>query len=174
MILPQLVLLLASASSAPDSIVRLKPSDFPALPANIVRDLNRRGCTIPQSPIRSSRHNVISGQFAKPGQTDWAVLCSKNSVSSILLYWGGSEVSPASINASEDKYTLQSDETGKLIYSRAITTVGKPYILEHYKRYGGPKPPPIDHDGIDDAFLWKASVVSYLYAGKWLRLTGAD
>jgi hypothetical protein len=48
------------------------------------------------------------------------------------------------------------------------------FILRHYRAYGGPKPPPIDHNGIDDAFLEKASVTWYRYNGKWIELQGAD
>jgi hypothetical protein len=47
-------------------------------------------------------------------------------------------------------------------------------ILYDLRARCGPKPPPIDHLGIDDAFLEKASVVHYYYQGKWLQLTGAD
>jgi hypothetical protein len=36
------------------------------------------------------------------------------------------------------------------------------------------KPPRIDHKGIDDAFVGKASEVHYYYRGKWLELQGAD
>ena len=57
------------------------------MPANLVQDLQRRGCTIPQEHFTKEPHNVIRGEFAKPGQTDWAVLCSINRVSSILVYW---------------------------------------------------------------------------------------
>jgi hypothetical protein len=46
--------------------------------------------------------------------------------------------------------------------------------MGHYRAYGGPKPPPIDHQGIDDAFLEKASVTFYFHKGNWLQLTGAD
>jgi hypothetical protein len=59
-------------------------------------------------------------------------------------------------------------------YSRAISPVGREFIVRHYVAYGGVKPPPIDHQGIDDAFVGKASVVFYFYRGKWLELTGAD
>jgi hypothetical protein len=162
-IFPQLLLILASAKSAPDSIVRLKPSEFPSLPTNIVRDLGRRGCTIPQAPWPKERHNVIRGSFAKPGQTDWAVLCAAAGKHTILIYWNASEANPTPLAPGE--------MSGP---DRVLTAVGKQYILEHHKRYGGPKPPPIDHDGIDDAYGEKASVVHYLHAGKWLRLTGAD
>jgi len=36
------------------------------------------------------------------------------------------------------------------------------------------KPPPIDHQGISDAMVGKASEVLYFYRGKWLRLSGDD
>ncbi len=62
----------------------------------------------------------------------------------------------------------------KIGYSREITPVGKDFIIRHYIAYGGEKPPPIDDQGIDDAFLEKASVTWYFYDGKWLKLTGAD
>jgi hypothetical protein len=46
--------------------------------------------------------------------------------------------------------------------------------VSHYRAYGGPEPPPIDHNGVDDAFLGKAYVVWYYQNGEWLQLTGAD
>src|SRR5260370_36608586 len=57
-------------------IVRLQPTAFPQLPGNVVRELQRRGCTIPQEAYTRRPHNGIRGEFAKTGQTDWAVLCS--------------------------------------------------------------------------------------------------
>jgi len=44
----------------------------------------------------------------------------------------------------------------------------------HHELYGGPKPPPLHHDGINDMFVGKASVVWYRYQGRWLQRTGAD
>jgi hypothetical protein len=156
-------------------VTRLRPSAFPELPHNLVVELQRRGCTIPQVPIvAGGRHNIIKGEFAKPGQTDWAVLCSVNEVSSILVFWKGSEANPAQIESGNDKYRLQSWSDDKMVYSRKIEPVGESFIIKHYKAYGGKKPPPIDHQGIDDAFVGKASVVLYFYQGKWLHLSGAD
>ena len=60
------------------------------------------------------------------------------------------------------------------MYSQIIAAVGADYILEHYEWYGGTKPPPLDHQGIDVAFAGKGSGVLYCYKGEWLRLTGAD
>jgi len=59
-------------------------------------------------------------------------------------------------------------------YSHGIAAVGREFIMDHYRAYGGPEPPPIDHQAIDDEFLGKASVTWYFHQGKWLRLQGAD
>ena len=59
-------------------------------------------------------------------------------------------------------------------YSREIRAVGLRLIMGHYRAYGGPEPPPIDHQGIDDAFLEKASTTWYYDGGRWLQLQGAD
>ncbi len=118
--------------------------------------------------------NVIKGEFAKPGQTDWAVLCSVGRVSSILIFWNSSEINPGRMAEMKDKDRLQSWQDDKIVYSRSITPAGNAYIMEHFAAYGGTTPPPIDHQGINDAFVGKASVVHYAFDGKWLQLTGAD
>ena len=160
--------------TADRQVVRLSPAAFPELPKNLIAELQKRGCSIPQVPMMKGPQNVIRGEFAKPGQTDWAVLCSVGRSSSILIFWNASEVNPARIAETKDSDRLQSEEGGKMVYSRAITPVGKTYITQHYKAYGGVPPPPIDHQGVNDAFVGKASVVNYFYRGKWLQLTGAD
>jgi hypothetical protein len=38
-------------------IVRLSPTAFPELPRNVVRELQRRGCTVPQTPY-TKRHRT--------------------------------------------------------------------------------------------------------------------
>jgi hypothetical protein len=51
------------------------------------------------------------------------------------------------------------------------------YILEHDRAYGQAHgfalPPVLDHQGINDAYFEKASVVHYFYQ-RWLKLSGAD
>lgn len=124
--------------------------------------------------MSKGRQNVIRGEFQKPGQTDWAVLCSVGRVSTILVYWNGSEIKPAEIARMNDSDRLQSWTGGRIVYSRLIEPAGKRYIVEHYQAYGGPQPPPIKHQGLNDVFVGKASVVLYWYRGKWLQLSGAD
>lgn len=160
--------------TADKNIVRLSPKAFSQLPKQITRDLEKRRCTIPQSYIEDKKHNVIQGEFKQKGKKDWAVLCSQKSVSSILIYWNGSIRNVSRISPGEDSAYLQTIGEEKIGFSRIIAVSDAKYIYDHYKSYGGPKPPKITHKGIIDAYAEKASTVLYLHRGKWLELQGAD
>ena len=156
--------------------MRLSPRVFRSLPTGIVKYLVRRGCSIPQSPEAGTTapHNVIRGEFQRPGQRDWAVLCSTKSESSILVFGGARTQSVTETAKAKDIDFLQRMDEGKIVYSRVIGTVDRQYIWKHFQWYGGSQPPPIDHHGINDAFAGKGSVVLYWYRGRWLKLQGAD
>ncbi|MDQ1407114.1 MAG: hypothetical protein QOG55_2743 [Acidobacteriaceae bacterium] len=153
---------------------RLPPSAFPELPTKIKRELERRGCTIPQVSADKKPQNVINGEFTGKGRTDWAALCSLNRASTILIFRNASAREPLELAPEPDADNLQAGAGTAIEYARSIKPAGRAYILKHYRAYGGPKPPTVDHQGINDAFVGKASVVRYFYAGKWLELTGAD
>jgi hypothetical protein len=85
-----------------------------------------------------------------------------------------SEKNVQEIAKMEDRIFLQGISADQIGFSRSIRPVGKDFTLGHYKAYGGPKPPTIDHQGIDDAFIEKASVTWYFDGGNWLKLTEAD
>ena len=155
--------------------VRLSPRAFRMLPRNVLDTLQARGCTIPQVFGRSEPHNIVSGEFIRKGQTDWAVLCSRNRRSAILVFWGGSSHTVTALAESPDSAFLQTiDSDGSIGFSRGIDAVGRDYIVQHHQEFGGPNVSSIDHLGINDAFVEKGSVVHYYYRGKWLRLQGAD
>jgi hypothetical protein len=156
------------------NIVRLSPSKFPQLPLAIRQELTRRGCAIPQVWGEKRAHNVIRGSFIKPNEIDWAILCSVNRTSAILIFRNASPTRVIEIAREADINRLQGEGGETVGYSREISPVGRDFIVRHYDAYGGVKPPPIDHQGIDDAFVEKASVVQYFYRGKWFELTGAD
>ena len=155
-------------------IVRLPPREFPELPGTVTLELERRGCRVPQEAFTKTPHNVVRGEFVKPGQTDWAVLCSRGGASTILVFWNGSGTAPAEIAKAEDRNYLQGITPSQIGFSRGIRAVGREFIMRHYQAYGGPAPPTVEHQGIDDAFIEKASVTHYFHNGKWLQLTGAD
>lgn len=158
-----------------DSVKRILPAEFKELPTSIAKNLERRGCTIPQAYGVKRKHNVISGNFFRRGQKDWAVLCSRKAVSSILIFPNGLTKNVSEIAKSADSGYLQDMEgNGTMGFSRLIEAVNAKYIYDHYKTYGGRKPPKISYQGINDAFIEKASEVHYFHQGKWLKLQGAD
>ncbi len=69
-------------------VQRLPPSAFTTLPSSIRQTLERAGFTIPQTYQDSTPQNVVHGHFRSMGQTDWAILCSKNRITSIVVFWG--------------------------------------------------------------------------------------
>ena len=162
--------------AADRATVRLKPSAFTSLPAAVRAELERRDCTIPQSPgMDETPHNVVRGRFMSAKQTDIAVLCSVNRVSTILIFRGGAPDSVVELNRTEDKGWLQGGGGNKLDYSRAILTATPRQIVELHKVWEAPGAPPrVDHDGLHDAFVGKASIIYYWNGQKWLELQGFD
>ncbi|HEX7423505.1 MAG TPA: hypothetical protein VF311_06425 [Terriglobales bacterium] len=166
-------------SRAEAEIRRLPPSAFTSTPPAIRQQLERIGCTIPQPSgpggrASKSPSNLIHGDFAAKGQTDWAALCSRQGKSSVVIIWGGPARCPSSFGERRDVDFLQIVEPDQAGFSRGIAAAPGDYILRMHAAFGGAKPPPITHLGIDDEFLGKGSVVFYCDAGKWLQLTGMD
>lgn len=163
---------------ADSAIVRLAPDRFPALPAPVSADLARRGCRIPQPSHDHSpdeRHNVIRGTFTGVGRADWAVLCSIRDTSVILVYPEDASTPSDSLDSAADRNYLQGMGPEGIAFSRRIDVAPPAAIRRYAQAFDGPRPPePLDHEGIDNAFLGKASVIYYFHEGKWLRLQGAD
>ena len=130
--------------------VRLAPTAFRELPKSLARELQQLGCAIPQTSGVKEPHNVIRGEFAKAGQTDWAALCWQNGASTILVFWNGSKRNPSRIARMEDGPS------------------------ENLRRIGPVRRKSTDHQGIEDSLFQSASVIHYYFRGNWLKLTGAD
>lgn len=161
-------------SEAEKKIVRLGPSSFSELPKHLVEKLSARNCKIPQTYLNAKPQNVIRGSFAEKGQTDWAVLCSRNGVSSIQIFWGGPAKCLSKIEEREDRVEIQSIGETEIGYSRLIEPISRQAILESHKAHGVPPPPHISHQGIEEMFLEKASTIHYCKKGKWIELTGSE
>jgi hypothetical protein len=155
-------------------IRRLGVEAFPQLPTAVAGVLRARNCRVPQPLADGAPRNVIRGEFIAKGEAGWAVFCSANNSTALLAFRNDRDTNPDTVTTSEDRSYMQGPDGKEPGYSNQITAVGRDFIMRHYRAYGGPKPPPIDHHGIDDAFLEKASVTWYFHAGKWLRLQGAD
>jgi hypothetical protein len=161
--------------AAARTIRRLPPDLFPQLPVAIRSALKARGCTVPQSFTSDRPHNVITGSFARPGQQDWAVLCSHHDSSSVFVFLAGADARPPTeLARASDAGFLQGIGRGEIGFSRLLAVASPAEIRGYAAAFGGSLPRVLDHDGVEDAFAGKASEISYLEDGRWLALTGAD
>ena len=120
-------------------------------------------------------NNVIRGEFARAGQTDWAVLCSVKGVSTILVFWNGSGNNPDALVPAADSNYVQGNGNGQWAYSRGIEPMGIEDIFRYHDlEHLGIPLPPIYHQGINDFFEGKAFLVWYYYDGQWLKVAAGD
>jgi len=87
------------------NVKRISPLLFSPLtvPDEIVNKLNTMGCKVPQAATIHEPHNIINGEFAISGQTDWAAVCSKETGTSfIIVLWGGKSPCSSIIDSSKD------------------------------------------------------------------------
>ena len=155
-------------------ITRLPPKAFTSLPAPVRAALERRKCTIPQSKEYPEPHNVIKGHFRSARQLDLAVLCSRNDSSQVFVFWAGRANNVDSLGRSSDMGYLQELGPQGIGFSRAISAASREQILEYAREFDGPIPSEPIHDGIEDAFVGKASGIAYFTGKKWISLAGAD
>jgi len=151
---------------------RLLPAAFPQLPADIAHYLEGRRCTIPQPFGADRARGVVSGHFISGDRVDWAVLCSVDGVSAILVFRaaGISHVDELARRPDGD-YLQIVDDKGTIGYSRVIS-VATPDGVRGYGRNAHVTS--FDHDGIVDAFVEKASTVLYWDRAHWLVLDGSN
>ena len=159
-----------------DNVTRLSPDAFAELPLEIREALKTRGCTIPQAYVPESPHNVIQARFTKADTLDIAVLCSRDQKSSILVFLGGLAEEMKELASEPDRMFLQGGVDGDIWFSRRIDVISPQTIRKYLEWHGDEVPdlPPLDHDGIDDNFVGKASVIWYWREGQWMGLPGAD
>ena len=167
-----------------NAVRKLQPADVAGLPPEFVDKLNARGCTIPQfgevgrasdtsgDPATvGGPTNVIHGEFARHGQEDWAVLCSKGGSSTIVIFWGKTTACPASLARLDDAHYLKRGKDRKVRYSRSIRALGESDLGD---RAGISGLKSFSHQGIDDRFVGKSSAFFYCSAGKWKIFPAKD
>jgi hypothetical protein len=147
------------------------------MPKAFQQELRQRGCKIPQNAFlltkqeKTRPNNVIRGEFARTGQTDWAGLCSKNGRSSIVVFWAKPAGCPTEFSSMPDEQYLQDDGTGRQVYSRSVVAVNEAELRGYADP---PKPGSMMHQGIEDDFSGKVATVFYCRAGKWEEVASAD
>lgn len=164
----------AAWDRANESTVRLEPRAFSKLPSSVRVALERRGCTVPQTFEGERPENVVRGHFKGGTQTTWAALCSRNRRSAVLVFHGRDFGQIDELADAADADYLGTIGGGRIGFSRRLTTIGAKRIKRFADSGDDPVPQTIDHDGIDDAWVGKGSVIWYWHGGKWIWLVGAD
>jgi hypothetical protein len=118
---------------------------------------------IPQADFEAKgKTNVLRGRFFASTSLDWAVLCSRNGASSILVLRENGGARPSEFASSEDDMYLQTVGADKIAYSRQIR-VFTPKDFRNHQRHGMADPhlQPLHHDAVDDSFNGKGDQVYY-------------
>jgi hypothetical protein len=135
------------------------PSQFRQLPAPFVKELEARGCKIPQASTSSlNATNVIHGHIGSTKQTDWVVVCKINNKSVLLFFWGGPEHCAPETNVQEG------DGHERVISMATPRDIQK--LLYDEKQL---PPVAIHHDGIWDVYADKDGTLDYCDGGRWIH-----
>lgn len=155
-----------AGQSYPYRLRRLPLSSFPELPPSVRGVLAQRGCMIPQTWEARRPENVVHGAFFQSGHQDWAVLCSQNGESSLLVFRDGIGV-PVELASYKDTNRLApTNENGYLGYAWGLDTAS-PTRLRQFapgQRF--------DHDGIEASIIEHSSVLHFYRDGQWITIEG--
>lgn len=164
----------ARLSSGKDVLyrIRLLPvASFPALPQAIASQLRQRGCMVPQTYEARRPENAIRGAFEQQGSDDWAVLCSVDGVTTLLVFFGSHPDAPIVLRRQRDAEWLGAEIVGEYGSAWGLSKA-RPSQIQATKPGGGLGV--IDHDGIDDAFVERSSTIHYFHDGEWKALAAGN
>lgn len=156
-----------AGQNVPYLIRRLPLNAFPGLPENVVDELNRRQCLIPQSYQAHHPENVVHASLEHPGSSDWAVLCSANGEVSLLVFFGDSPSNPVELaRVAETKRLEPHNPGGELGFDWAID-LASPEAVHQAQSALEHKPPKIDHDALADHVVDRRTIYRFFSKGSW-------
>jgi hypothetical protein len=152
--------------------IRLLPlASFPALPMPIADQLRQKNCMVPQTYEARRPENVIRGAFEKQGSEDWAALCSINGTTTLYVFFQSRPNEPAVLRRQHNTEWLGAEVVGAYGSAWGISALRPSQVRAAEP---GNNPGPIDHDGIDDAFVERSSSIHYFRNGEWSTLGAAN
>ncbi|MFZ0305046.1 MAG: hypothetical protein WAL75_20310 [Terracidiphilus sp.] len=155
-------------------VEHLPASSFPALPAGVAAELNRRGCLIPQTYEAHGPENVIHGSFRRPGESDWAALCSAHGTVSLLVFFEGASESPAVLATAAETARLElNNATGKLEFDWGID-VASPEQVHEAQSEMRRRPARLDHDAVADSIIDGPTVYRFYAGNAWTNVATSD
>ena len=137
----------------------LEPRQARELPPAVRADLEKLGCRIPKFIKWDARHNIIHGQFFRPGQQDWAVLCKVGDKTGILLYPGG-------VATELPMLRVEPNDPARTIHAVSAFVLQKRAVRDHPDE----PPPAFDHDAIEDGPIQKPGRMIYYSAEEWTEI----
>jgi hypothetical protein len=163
-------------SDADRATPRLAAAEVPELPAPVRADLERRGCRIPQAFSHRKPANFARGSFLGTDREDWAVLCSIERASRILVYAGGTTQRVLEVPGSlrQDADYLREVGGGRIGFSRNVTAIAPVQAHRRQTETLGRVMVRLKYAGIEDAFLEKGSRVHYFNGMKWMQAQGRE
>jgi len=133
---------------------------------------------VPQPWDERTPKNIIHGSFTAARVGEWAVLCSVNDTSRILIYRVGRDRARTTVDSllrEADVGWMQGVGGNRWGYSRLLLVrpLGKSRAWRH-DIDGHVIPQPVDHDAIEQAFVGKSAEAFYFAGGRWYRQITAD
>ncbi|MGC1460559.1 MAG: hypothetical protein WA802_00070 [Terracidiphilus sp.] len=155
-------------------IRHLPISSFPALPAAIQGQLDRRGCLIPQTYEAHRPENVVHTSLQREGSSDWAVLCSAEGTVSLLVFFGGESSQPFTLATAPETERLQShDSSGVLGFNWGIDPASPARVREAQASMER-RPPLLDHDALADTLVDHHTIYHFYLKSAWVVLQTQD
>jgi hypothetical protein len=161
---------LPSMAQLSTMVPRLSPARMPEIPERVRAVLGARGCLVPQY-FNGERRNAYGGAFSAKGAAEWAVMCSVNGNSQILIIASLTGAVVDSVALGGDAEAMDQTD-GKWGFTRTFSVfrLGPREIDDYSKSI----PQPVDHDALDIPIFGKASVAHYLARGKWYHVITSD
>ena len=153
--------------ATPYLIHHLPVSSFPQLPVSIQDRLTHRGCLIPQTYEAHQPENVVHASLEYHGSSDWAVLCSVDGTVSLLVFFSNSGGDPMVLASAPETERLQSHGSGNVLgFNWGIDPASPERV--HEAQTGLPRrPPPPDHDALEDSTIDHRAVFHLYAKGRW-------
>jgi hypothetical protein len=139
---------------------------FPALPARVAAELDRRGCSIPQTYEARRPENVVHASLERGGSEDWAVLCSSGGTVTLLVFFSSGTEPVVLASAPETERLQKHDLSGVLGFNWGIDPANPDQV--HQAQSGlAPRPERLDHDALADAAVEHKTVYHFFAHGAW-------
>lgn len=152
--------------------IRLLPvASFPSLPDVVAKHLQLRNCMVPQTYEARQPENVIHGAFEKQGSDDWAVLCSVDGTTTLLVFFQSQPGKAIVLRHQPDTQWLGAEVVGGYGSAWGIAALTASQIESSGIRpKAGAWAEGVAHGGIEDSFLEHSSSAHYFHGSAWVRL----